>query len=843
MHPPSLLDRLLRALIRLLPAEFRSDFGDTIRADLADRRADGDRRALLLQDLPSLLAAVVREHASTLRQDLKYAVRTMRRTPGFTASAVLMLALGTGVNAAMFSVIDAVMLRSPFKDGSRIAILQMLDKEGLTSAIRPQSFAELVSAPGPFSAVASLDIGPHILTGSGEPRMIDVECVQASMFDVLGTQPFLGRAFSAVEDHPGATPVMVVSFDFWRQLGGSPAVVGTALTVNQTPVTVVGVMPRGFAGPFSRSDVAAWLPIARPVAGGGAAGCAPGEFVNAFARLRDGLSFDAASGWLGFSVVSLEARTFDSLRKPFLVLTGAVACVLLIACFNVGGLQMERTLARRREMALRLAIGATRGRLVRQALTENLVLALAGALAGLAATWLTLRAIVSLLPANMPHLDEIEVNGRVFAVAIAAASSAGLIASLFSIGQARQVDPARDLTAATRSTDGRRGWARRGLVVIEVALSIVVLIGAALMIQTFLTLRPTAPGFDPARKLTTPVRLQGASPDESEQFFERLFERLKGTPGLRGLVGSTYLPMSGNVRTTRITFAGTTAEIYTGYPTPGYFELMKISVVAGRVFTAGDTRTSTPVAIVNEQFARRIRPDGRVVGQIIAVGNPSRPRDPAIDRQIVGVIANTRSYAMNLRSSSEAYVPYAQDRINFLNLIAETDGRRDAEVAAEIRSAIRALRPWQVVQPIQPMTTLLDRRVARPRFGAWLLGVFAALAVGLAAVGLMTTIGWWVQQRTRELGVRMALGATRRQIRRLVLRQGLALGGAGIATGCLAATGLTRYLEGWIYGVTPLDARTFAGCAVGMLVVAACAVYLPVRRAISLDPVVALKSE
>jgi putative ABC transport system permease protein len=301
--------------------------------------------------------------------------------------------------------------------------------------------------------------------------------------------------------------------------------------------------------------------------------------------------------------------------------------------------------------------------------------------------------------------------------------------------------------------------------------------------------------------------------------------------------------MSGNVRTARIRFADTTAEVYAGYTTPGYFELMKIPVLQGRAFTAADRGGSTPVVIVNDQFARRIRPDGHVVGQIISVGNPARPKDPFIDRLIVGVIGNTRSYALNLRSSNEAYIPYAQDRLNFLNLIVETDGRRDADVVAAIRSAIRTLRPEQVIQPIQLLTAMLDRRVARPRFGAWLLGVFAALAVGLAAVGLMTTIGWWVQQRTRELGVRMALGASRRQIMRLVFRQGLALAAAGILVGCLAAAGFTRFLEGWIYGVTPLDTTTFAGCALGMLIVAAGAVYLPVRRAMSVDPVVALRSD
>jgi putative ABC transport system permease protein len=844
--PPrrSPIERVLRAVVRLLPPEFRSDFGDAIHADLADRRASGDRSGLLRRELPSLAAAVAREHASTLARDAKYALRTMRRTPGFTAMAVVMLALGTGVNAAMFSVIDAVMLRSPFTNPGRIAYLRIVENGRPTGAIPPARFAELAAAPGPFSTVAAMWIGPHVLTGRGEPRTIDVECVSASMFDVLGTRPLIGRAFTDAEDHVGAAPVMVLSFDFWHQLGGSPAIVGDALLVNKTPVTVVGIMPRGFAGPHSRSDVTAWLPLRRQIAGGGATGCAPPRSVNVFARLRDGLSFEAINGVLpGINAISLNAQTFYEVRTPFLVLTAAVLCVLLIACFNVGGLQMERALARRREIALRLALGASRGRLVRQMLTENIILALLGACGGFAATWLTLRGIVSLLPGNIPHLDEIEVNPRVLLVAIAVASSAGLISSLFPIGQTRGVMPAADLADGTRSTHHGGGWARRGLVVLEVALSMVVLIGAALMIQTFLTLRPTQPGFDPTRKLTTPVRLQGATPEVSEQFFAQLFERLRVIPAIRGLAGSTYLPMSSSVRIAPLTFDGVTSNVFTGYPTPGYFELLRIPVVAGRSFSADDTSTSTPVLIVNELLAQRISADGRVIGRRIAVGNPARPDDSPVDRLIVGVIANTRSTGADTRPRSEAYVPYAQDRSNFLNVIVETDGLSDAAIAAEIRAAVRTLRPDQVIQPIQPLTAMLERRVERPRFGAWLLGIFAALAVGLAAIGLMTTIGWWVNQRTRELGVRMALGATERQIRRLVFRQGMTLGAAGIAAGCIVAAGLTRYLEGWIYGVTPLDITTFASCALAMLAVAACAVYLPVRRATSVDPVIALRFE
>jgi putative ABC transport system permease protein len=846
---PSWTERALHRLVRLLPADFRSDFRSAIEADLAERSRAGDRAGLLRREFPSLLAAIVREHVSALwrgvRQDVNYAFRMMRRTPGFTALAVLMLALGTGVNAALFSVVDAVMLRTAFVHPDELVIVRTVENNKPTSAIRPDQFEALTTAPGPFQVIAGLGGGGNnILTGLGDPRSIDVECVSASMFDVLGTRPLFGRTFSAIEDRAGAEPTMVVSFDFWRQLGGLPSIVGRSITLNQTPVAIVGVMPPGFAGPFSRSDTVAWLPINRPIAGGGAVACPTPSFVNVFARVREGMTLEAAQrGLAGFTLTSLEEQTFDGVRQPLLVLAAAVAFVLLIACFNVGGLQMERTLARRREMALRLALGAGRGRLVRQTLTENVVLALAGAAAGLAATWLTLRALISLLPSNLPHLDQIAVNGRVLVATVAVASAAGIVAGLLPIGQLRRVSPGRDLTDGSRTSERRGNWTRRSLVVAEVALSVVVLIGAALMIQTFVTLRLKPLGFDPERKMSLLVRLPGATAEASARFFSDLFDRLRAAPGIRGLAGSTYLPMRGTVSVLSVTFADTTVDVDASYVTPGYVELMKIPMRAGRTFTADDARGAEPVAIVNEVLARRIRPDGQVVGQLIGAPLAMRRNDSPIARRIVGVATNTRSSGAHTRSRSEVYFPYAQDPRPVLFVIAESEARNGSAVGAELRGAVRALRPDLVVEDVDPIPAMLDRSVRYWWFGAWLLGVFAALAVALAAVGLMTTIGWWVNQRRRELGVRMALGASRGEVMRLVFRQGLLLGTTGIVAGCVIAAGVTRYLEGWIYGVTALDVRTFAGCSVGMLCVAAIAVYFPVRRATSVDPVTALRAE
>jgi putative ABC transport system permease protein len=321
-------------------------------------------------------------------------------------------------------------------------------------------------------------------------------------------------------------------------------------------------------------------------------------------------------------------------------------------------------------------------------------------------------------------------------------------------------------------------------------------------------------------------------------------DRLQSATAVRDVAGTTYFPMSGNTALAALEINGTTRDVFTNYTTPGFFELMKVPLVTGRLFSAADTRGSTPVVIVNEMLARRIRADGDVIGRQILVKSESGPAAvAAVERTIVGVIANTRSSGVHTRSRDEAYVPYAQNPVAALQIVAEARPGREAEAALQLRSAVSAIRPELVVGPPRAMEVMIRQRMGTTPIGAWILGVIAVLACGLAAIGLMATIGWWVRQRTRELGVRIALGATRAVVMTMVFRQGMALASVGVLAGCAGAAGLTRYLAGWIYGVTPLDPSTFAACAVLMLVVAACAVYFPVRRATSVDPVVALRAE
>jgi predicted permease len=824
--------RLVRFLLRLLPSDFRGDFGRAMMADL-DARAGSS-----WSEIPGLAAAIVREHASVFKQDLKHAVRVMRRTPGFTAAAILMLAIGIGVNTSLFTVIDAVLIRSPFPHTDRLVIVGSSGARGnFSAALALDRYQALVRETGPLESVGVLGRADPVLNGD-EPRRLRVDCVTASMFDVLETPPLIGRAFRDAESKPGAAPVVVLSYNFWQQLGGSPTVLGTALRLNDAPATVIGVMPNGFGGVHSSSRLDAWAPLDSNV-GDSAIGCETSPIVNAFGRLKPGVTVATAERAIGDLRLLPLSDEKQQLVTPFRVLSAAVMCVLLIACANVGSLQLERTLARRREFALRAALGASRGRLVRQSLTESLVLALMGGAAGLTLAALTLPWIVSLLPTNISHVSEIALNGRAILATVGCAIVAAVLSGVFPVMLTAGFQPGKDMTGYARATE-RGGWPRRALAAAELALSLLLLIGAALMIQTFRTLAPSSPGFDYAHKLTTTVRLPPSRTASPQVAFDGLFERVNKIDGVRAVTGSTYVPMTGTTTGVSVMLDGSDISAHSARIRPDYFSVMKIGVVEGRPFNAGDTASAPLVTIVNQTMARALRPGGSVLGATLRL---TPGRGPAVERMIVGVIADTRSMGSDIRAWSEVYVPFAQDPWPTLNLFVETDGRASATVPAELRSAIRAIAPDMVLEPVVPYAPMVERTVAYPRLGAWLLGVFALVAIGLAAAGLVTTVGWWISQRTREIAVRVALGATRAQVRSLVFRESMTIVMAGLAAGVGTAVIATRYMKSWIYGVTPLDVPTFAASAGILFAVALVAIFFPTRRATRVDPVVALRAE
>jgi putative ABC transport system permease protein len=584
----------------------------------------------------------------------------------------------------------------------------------------------------------------------------------------------------------------------------------------------------------------------------------PDGTLNVFARLKPEVSYGAAArqttdeagidrlpDWRGktgnrVAIDQLENINVSEMRTPLLALVGAVGFVLLIACANVANLQLERAVGRRRELAIRLAIGATRGRVLRQTLTETLLLYLIGGAAGAVAAMWTMHVIVGLLPAGVPHVDDVAVNARVLMVTLLFSCSAGIVVGL---GPALTDASPRMLGHLKVSAPtGFRGgtWIRRGLVVAQVALSLTLLVGAGLMVRTFLTLRPTSPGFVARDKVTAFVRERSPSAVPPEMFFRRLLDRLAEIPGTQAVSGSTYLPMSGTVDMGSVTAAETTLSPWRGEVTPNYFGEMQIPIVRGRAFADADGPAAPPVAIVNETFAHRAWRDGDPIGATII----TRARGGVgVTLRVVGLARDTRSLGGDLNTRPELYVPFAQEPGAYLNIIVRTSDPFDVRLPAEIRAAATELDPLQVVDRIRPLQAMLDEGVATPRFGAWLLGVFAAMAILLAAVGLAASIAWWVAQRTREIGVRMALGADAASVARLFVRQAVLLTATGIVLGLGGAAAATRLLSGWLYGVTPLDLPTFAGSAAGMLGIALLASYLPARRATLVDPLVTLKAE
>jgi putative ABC transport system permease protein len=803
----------------------------------------------------------MREYAAAFVDDARFGLRMMGRTPAFTAVALVMIALGTGANAAMFSVIDAVLLRSPFPDPARIAYVRSVAPGGRsTPALSPAQYRGLIESPGAFEAIGAFGpSGRPILRGLGEPRRMNVECVSAEMFKVLGTAPLAGRSFTADEDRAGGPSVVVLSYQFWqRDLGAAPDAVGRVVTLNGVPTTVVGIMPRSFGGPYSRNNNDGWLPLGPGIGQESPVGCAVRSNIWLFVRVRPGTSLEAAAdqsavaagieripdggGKTGarLALVPIDALIDADLRSPLFALLGSVGLVLLIACANVANLQMERVFSRRRDIAVRIAIGASRARLVRQTLTENLLLYVAGCAGGLLAARWTLDLVVALLPGYMPHIIAIEMNGRVLAATFGIACVAGLAVGLLPALQGSSPHLVDDLRVSAGTTRRARTGTRGALVVAQIALSLVLLVGAALMIRTFLTLRPANPGFTTRDKLTASIRLQGPRAPEPALFFETLLERVGRMPGVKGVTASTYLPVSGNVGLSTIRAGSATPEVFSGTVMPNYFAEMQIPVVAGRGFDTRDGRGAPLVAIVNEEMARRFGPGVADLGAALAVTSFDKKTETL---QIVGIVRNTRSSGGDTKARPELYVPFAQAPVTAMNLIVRTANPSDPRLRADIREAVAAIDASQVADRFTPLADLLDTRVATWRFGAWLLGMFAGMALLLAAVGLAASIAWGVAQRTREIGVRMALGAETGQVTRMFLRQGLALTATGIVLGLAGAAASTRLLESWLYGVKPLDAPTFAWSAAGMLAVAALASYVPARRAARIDPLVTLRAE
>ncbi len=808
----------------------------------------------------------------TLWQDLRYGFLMLLKSPGVTVIAVLALALGIGANTFIFSVVNALLVRPlPFPDSARITSILIKDPESgqlYTSHSLP-NYQDLRDQNQAFDQVAALQMTTQFLRSGDEPERMRGANVSAELFPLLDVKPLLGRAFSSEEERNGDGQLIVLSYDFWqRRFNGDPAIVNQSLIVGNKPTTVLGVMPQGFKFPMGATQVDFWMPLIAniPPAARGGRGAV---YLAVFAKLKQDVTLAQAQSemstiasslaqqypnentGLAIGLVSTHERLVGKVRPALLVLLGAVALVLLIACANVANLLLARASVRQKEIAIRTAIGATRWRVARQLLTESLLLSLLGGIVGvLLAVWAT-GLLVSSNPANLPRVNEIRLDNSVLFFTLGLATLTGLFFGLAPALQASRLDLNEALKDSMRESSGgiKRNRTRSLLVVSEIALSLILLVGATLLFQSLRRVLDVSPGFQPEQVLTAQLSVSSAKYPEPERraaFFKEALDRIESLPGVEAVGVVNPLPMSGSFEVYTFDIAGLPPFPPGQQPSsdrrvtsPGYFQAMGVPLRQGRFFAGHDQPKSTPVMIINETFARRFFPGENPVGKRVIPGEGRQP----VTREIVGVVGDVRHAGLDVETTPEYYVPYTQVSASNLTLITRTTSRDPASLAGPVRDAVRAIDKEQPVYNIRPMTQLLDESIALRRFNMILLGGFAALALVLACIGIYGVMSYSVAQRTREIGVRIALGAQSRDVLRIVLSQALALTGLGLALGLLGAVALTRYLTTLLFEVKPVDVSTFAivSLVLGLVAIAAC--LLPARRAMKVDPLVALRYE
>lgn len=802
----------------------------------------------------------------TFFQDLRHGLRSLLKKPGFTFTAVIALALGIGANTAIFSVVNGVLLRSlAYAEPDRVVMLweRSLTGRSTRNVVSPANFLDWQKQSTSFESMAAVADRPVNLTGGGgEPEEIKAQLVSQQFFSALGVQPVMGRVFLPEEDRLGNDLVIILSHELWRnRFGANPAIIGKQATINGRQRTIIGVMPRGFH--FLDSQVKAWVP----------GGLDPsinyretsGRFLRVVARLKPGVTVEQAQGELagiakqleqtyvkfntgwGVNVLPIHEQVVGEIRPILIVLLAAVAFVLLIACANVANLLLSRAAARQKELALRAALGAGRIRLVRQMLTESILLAVMGGILGVLLAYWGIQVLVAFGPDNIPRLNEITINLRVLVFTLAISLLTGALFGLVPALQASRPDLNDALKEGSRgSTGGRSGTFRNIFVVAEVSLALVLLIGAGLMIRSFLRLQSVETGFDAQNVLTMRVQLPGKKYGEPHQivdFFKQAQDRIAAVPGVQAVGAISYLPLTGPAARDGFKIIGQPEPGPGQEPpcevrviTPTYFRAMGIPLLKGRLLDERDTKDSH-VLLINEALAKKHFPNEDPVGKRIAVS-----WSEGIVDEIVGVVGDIKEGALDKDPEPAIYWTHPREPYSGMALVVRTsnDARR---FSTAVQKEIRGLDPEQPIADVRTMEQVVAKSIARPRFNTLLLAIFAGVALVLASVGLYGVMNYSATQRTHEVGIRMALGATRGDIMRLVVGNGMLLTLIGIAIGVIGSLGLTRLMQTFLFGIGTTDAVTFTGVSALLVAVALVANYIPARKATRVNPVIALRYE
>ncbi|HEU4628268.1 MAG TPA: ABC transporter permease [Gemmatimonadaceae bacterium] len=803
--------------------------------------------------------------------DAHLAVRALRRRPALTAAAVLTLALGIGANTAIFGAVNAVILRPlPYPHPDRLVLLweQNPDRDWYQQLAAPANFLDWREQVHAFQAVGAYTdwLEQVTLATDAGPRLAHASTVAGDFFAALGVRPLLGRTLGAA-DAWTAPPVAVVSHALWRDvLGADPAVVGRTVRLDDEPVQVVGVMPEGFAFPTAETGV--WLSPGWTPAQAARTSFRRAHWLRVVARLRPGVSPTQADAELQTVAARLEARypetnthmgagltplhdyLIGDTRLPLLVMLGAAGLLLLIACANVGNLLLVRALGREREVAVRVALGAGRLRLVRQALTESLVLAAIGGAAGLAVGWLGTRALLALQPAGLLPAAEVPMDWRVFAYVLAVTAASGALFGVAPAAWGARRAPSEAMRAGGRgASDGRRlrRWGD-ALVVVEVVLALMLTTGAGLLAHSLWRLRSVPPGFEARGVLAVGLELPGTrydDPGKVTAFYDALLARARALPGVTGAAAVSVLPLTSVGWSSDFTAAGWPAdrwavEVVHRAATPDYFRVMRVPLLAGRAFTATDGPNAPMVVVVNEALARRYFPAGDAVGQRIAFDRA--PDSTSVWRTIVGVVGSEHQATLAVEPSPEIFAPAAQDGGTAMEVVVRTTGEPLA-LAEPLRRAVAELDPALAVHALRPMTAVRAESMARERFLTTLLLTFALVGLVLAMVGVFGVMAQLVERRVREMGIRLALGAPARAVRWLVVRHGLVLLLAGLVIGAVGAAAAARAMRGLLYGVAPMDPLTFVVMPLVLAASGLAAAWVPARRASRADPAVVLRGE